>query len=558
MLALSCQACGADVSGAEQSPCETYDRVEIPKIEPDVTRVSLHGGTCPCCATRFKAEPPAGLEPGSPPELLSKGGTNIRAFVIYLRAVQGIPLARLRDALLDLFGLTISEGALVNMLAASAAPFKAAVSLIKARLLGGNAGGEHRVALRGERLASVTFRDPDVADRADGIAVDPPRTDAWPPTPLDRVVQSDDNRAARRKRPHQVAEQNAAALPCAPRRPAQHAMEVGEVPVAGVAGDSQHASHRAPPRRQDGANKQHLGIQPGTLDEERGEGDDQRGEAGGQVRHGGVSWRKRRQPGPLACFVQPRPPHSRLAKVELRTYLDRLVLFTHIGWMTTVSSPAGRRSDWADDGFRLPDWLWDQMQALLPPRPKHPLGCHRPRVPDRSAMDAIFFVLRTGCQRNALNNTEICSSSSAHRRFQEWAEAGIFEMFWRKGLLAYDAVKGIDWTWLSLDGAMVKAPLGGEKTGPNPTDRGKRGVKRSVLTDGRGTPIGVAIAGANRNDHLLMRDTLDGLSAERPRPTRRTSIAAPADRLNTSSSHGFASLDRPQRLRALDPPAKSP
>ena len=136
-------------------------------------------------------------------------------------------------------------------------------------------------------------------------------------------------------------------------------------------------------------------------------------------------------------------------------------------------------------------------------------------------MDAIFFVLRSGCQWNALNDTGICSSSSAHRRFQEWAEAGVFEMFWREGLLAYDAVKGIDWTWLSLDGAMAKAPLGGGKTGPNPTDRGKKGVKRSVLTDGRGTPVGVAIAGANRNDHPLMRETLDGTGVERPGPTRR-------------------------------------
>ena len=142
VLALSCQACGADVSGAEQSPCETYDRVEIPTTEPDVTRVSLHGGTCPCCAKRFKAEPPAGLEPGSP------FGPNIRAFVIYLRAVQGIPLARLRDALLDLFGLTISEGALVNMLSAAAAPFKAAVSLIKVRLLGGTAIASDETGVR--------------------------------------------------------------------------------------------------------------------------------------------------------------------------------------------------------------------------------------------------------------------------------------------------------------------------------------------------------------------------------------------------------------------------
>jgi transposase len=140
--ALSCQACGADVSGVEQNPCEVYDRVEIPAIVPDVTRVSLHGGVCPCCARRFKAEAPAGLEPGSP------FGPNIRAFVLYLRAVQGIPLARLRDVLLDLFGLSISEGALVNMLAAGAEPFRAAVSLIKARLLGGTALASDETGVR--------------------------------------------------------------------------------------------------------------------------------------------------------------------------------------------------------------------------------------------------------------------------------------------------------------------------------------------------------------------------------------------------------------------------
>ena len=77
-------------------------------------------------------------------------------------------------------------------------------------------------------------------------------------------------------------------------------------------------------------------------------------------------------------------------------------------------------------------------------------------------MDAIFFVLRTGCQWNALRETTICSSSSAHRRFQEWVTAGVFAAFWRKGLLAYDAVQGIDWDWLALDGAMAKAPLGRE------------------------------------------------------------------------------------------------
>src|SRR6476660_7515874 len=73
-----------------------------------------------------------------------------------------------------------------------------------------------------------------------------------------------------------------------------------------------------------------------------------------------------------------------------------------------------------DDGWRLPDVLWAKIEPLLPARPKHPLGCHNPRVPDRAAMDAIFFVLRTGCQWNALDATGICSSSSAYRRFREW------------------------------------------------------------------------------------------------------------------------------------------
>src|SRR5487761_1328258 len=78
----------------------------------------------------------------------------------------------------------------------------------------------------------------------------------------------------------------------------------------------------------------------------------------------------------------------------------------------------------ADDGWRMPDWLWERIEPVLPLPPPHPLGCHRPRVPDRNAMDAILLVLRTGMQWNALDASGICSSSSAHRRFQEWRAAG--------------------------------------------------------------------------------------------------------------------------------------
>lgn len=113
-----------------------------------------------------------------------------------------------------------------------------------------------------------------------------------------------------------------------------------------------------------------------------------------------------------------------------------------------------------DDGWRISDQMWERIEGLLPARPAHPLGCHRRRVPDRWAMDAIFFVLRTGCQWNALDATGICHSSSAYRRFREWSRVGVFEALWRDGLLAYDEQRGIAWDTSALDGAIVKSPLG--------------------------------------------------------------------------------------------------
>jgi len=70
-----------------------------------------------------------------------------------------------------------------------------------------------------------------------------------------------------------------------------------------------------------------------------------------------------------------------------------------------------------DHGWRMPDWLWEKIEPLLPPPPPHPLGTHRPRIPNRRLMDAILLVLRTGMQWNALRATGICISSTAHRRF---------------------------------------------------------------------------------------------------------------------------------------------
>ena len=103
--------------------------------------------------------------------------------------------------------------------------------------------------------------------------------------------------------------------------------------------------------------------------------------------------------------------------------------------------------------------------------------------------------------RQALDQTELCAHSTAHDRFQEWVQAGVFLKVWQAGIEQFDELCGLDWDWLSMDGAMRHLPRwAGEKTGPNPTDRGKSGVKRSLLTEGHGLPIGLVIEGANRHE----------------------------------------------------------
>lgn len=166
--------------------------------------------------------------------------------------------------------------------------------------------------------------------------------------------------------------------------------------------------------------------------------------------------------------------------------------------------------------WEVSDELWEQVSPLIPLAPSHAKG-GRPRLSDRKAFEAIVYVLRTGIQWNALPR-EMGASSTIHDRFQEWERAGFFKALWQAGLSAYDELASIQWDWQAADGAMSKAPFGGAATGPNPTDRGKRGTKRSLLTDGAGIPLALVIDGANRHDVKLLSATLDGLAVSRPEP----------------------------------------
>lgn len=156
--------------------------------------------------------------------------------------------------------------------------------------------------------------------------------------------------------------------------------------------------------------------------------------------------------------------------------------------------------------------LWSQFEALIPPVvDDHPLGCHRPRIPDRVVFDKLVQVLVLGASYAKISDTT-CSATTIRRRRDAWIGAGIFTALEQLCLEAYDRIVGLELENLCVDGCIVKAPCGGDIAGRSLVDRGKQGTKRSVMTDGAGIPIGVVAAPANRNDSPLLPPTLALLS----------------------------------------------
>jgi transposase len=141
---------------------------------------------------------------------------------------------------------------------------------------------------------------------------------------------------------------------------------------------------------------------------------------------------------------------------------------------------------------QISDTFWERIKPLLPVYKKSCKG-GRPRLPLRNVVTGIVYVLRTGCQWKAMP-AQFGSGSAIHTYFQEWVQLGVFERLWQRALEEYDELKGIDWRWQSLDGAMTKAPLGGEKNREKP-DRSWQTGRQAVCADGGGRC-------ADRSSHL--------------------------------------------------------
>jgi len=168
--------------------------------------------------------------------------------------------------------------------------------------------------------------------------------------------------------------------------------------------------------------------------------------------------------------------------------------------------------------WRVPDQLWEKIEPILTEHDP-PKSTGRPRIDQREALDSLIFRMRTGCQWNQMPK-EFPDDSSVHRTFQRWVELGVLDLIWERLIEECEELGG----WTSSGRRRMELwarPVLGDLVGPNPTDRAKNGVKRSILVEADGGPLSVIVAGANVPDFKLLEATLDAIVVERPEPTEQ-------------------------------------
>jgi transposase len=131
----------------------------------------------------------------------------------------------------------------------------------------------------------------------------------------------------------------------------------------------------------------------------------------------------------------------------------------------------------------------------------------RPMSDAQSILQGIFYLLKTGCQWNALPKC-FGASSTIHDNFQKFIKCDLFLKAWTHALEKYDLHEGLALSGQSFDCAHIKAPLGGDLTGKSPVDRAKIGTKRAMLTDKKGIPLALKIFGGNAHDSKTIIETV--------------------------------------------------
>jgi transposase len=167
------------------------------------------------------------------------------------------------------------------------------------------------------------------------------------------------------------------------------------------------------------------------------------------------------------------------------------------------------------------DELWARVEPLIPKRDPSGENAGRPRLDDRATFTGILFVLKTGIPWEDLPQEMGCGSGmTCWRRLRDWKKAGVWDRLHELLLAELNAAGRIDWTRSAVDSGTIRAVGGGEKTGPNPTDRGRPGSKHHIVTDGQGIPLQVELTGANTPDIKEIIPLLVNIPPVRGRPGR--------------------------------------
>ncbi|WP_330280734.1 IS5 family transposase [Streptomyces sp. NBC_00056] len=197
----------------------------------------------------------------------------------------------------------------------------------------------------------------------------------------------------------------------------------------------------------------------------------------------------------------------------------------------------------------VPDGLWELFQRVVPPAPTRPQGGGRRRHGDREVLAAIVFVATSGCTWNQLPPGIGPSGVTAFRRFTEWSQARVWARLHRLVLDELGVQGELDWSRCAIDSVSVRA-LKGQLTGPNPTDRGKKGSKIHLIVDRNGLPISLGISAANTHDSQGFEPLVRGIPPIRSRrgPRRRR-----PDKLHGDKGYDYPHLRRWLRSRGITP-----
>ena len=189
----------------------------------------------------------------------------------------------------------------------------------------------------------------------------------------------------------------------------------------------------------------------------------------------------------------------------------------------------------------LSDELWQRVEPLLPaPKPRRFRYPGRKPLTHRQALTGILFVLKTGINWNELPREMNCGSGSrCRRRLAEWHEAGVWVRLHALLLDELREADKIDWSRAAVDSASARALGGGEETGPNPTDRGKKGSKHHAVVDRHSIPLAATATAANRPDVKEVLEVVDSIPdvAGKPGRPRRRPGELYGDRAYDSQAH---------------------